>query len=115
MKTILLIDDEINILKIFSMILNKHGFNVITASTVEEALLLYKNSDFIFVDFYMNGTNTLKLLKEMIKEINVKNICVLSGLEDKDLIKKISKIGISNFLKKPIPYDKILDMINNAI
>lgn len=114
MKRILLIDDEVNLLQIFKLILTKHGFDVHTANTIEKAKELLNNTfDFILVDYYMGTENTSNFIKEMIEKIEVKKICVLSGTQRKEDIKKLNKIGVVNFLKKPIEYDKIIEMVNN--
>lgn len=112
MNKILLVDDDVVILDIFKLMLEKKGYKVDCASTITKALDLIKtNYDFIFVDYYMDDCDTTDLIKEIFKIYNKNQVCVVSGLEDKKSYKRLSKIGIINILKKPLTAMQIIDFI----
>jgi two-component system response regulator HydG len=63
--TILIVDDELNALKVLSAILSAEGFLVIQASSVDEAIAAIKAKlpDTIITDMKMPGKSGLDLFK----------------------------------------------------
>lgn len=69
-KKLLWIDDEPNILKSYQRALRGEAYEVLVASTADEAMTLMKNHVFqvVISDFRMPGLNGLDVLK-MVKEV----------------------------------------------
>ena len=107
-KTILFIEDESALQKTFGEILEKEGYNVISALDGEAGLRLAENKkpDLILLDLILpkiNGFDVLEKLKESqeTKEIPVIVLTNLEGMED---VEKVLKLGATTYLVK-VNYD----------
>ena len=70
MARILVVDDEENVRLLYTMELKDEGYDVITATTAEEALDILKeqNPDLIILDIRLPGMNGIEFLRR-VKEI----------------------------------------------
>ena len=114
-ETILLIDDEEQIRDIGKNMLEKVGFQVITASSGEEALQLFKEEgervNLVLLDLNMpgmGGFRCLKRLKEMRPDIKV---IICTGYLDDETITKIRELNVEDFVHKPFRFSEILPII----
>ena len=90
---------------------------VYSALDGKTALELYKRHqpDIIFIDIILPGKNGLQIAKE-IRNINPKQIIVIvSGSNDMGDISEAVKIGVNNFIRKPIDTDKMIDVLNDIV
>ncbi|MBP7652090.1 response regulator [Candidatus Dependentiae bacterium] len=111
---ILIIDDELQLLKIFKRLLNKIGYqNVTTADTVEKALSVTSDCrfDVIFLDINMPGIKGFELCKKIVRNNENVKIIVMSG--DLNLSEKnLQQPEICSFLKKPFDLLEIKNIIS---
>ena len=103
--TILVVDDEENILNINRMILSECGYDVITGTNGQEAIELYKNNSdkikAVLLDTVMPVKSGLEALIEL-KKINPDlKVLMISGHNSEELIKNVMDAGASAFIKKP--------------
>ncbi len=83
----------------------------------ESALELYEQHkpDIIFIDIILPGKSGLDIAKE-IREINPKQmIVVVSASDDMGNISEAVKIGVNNFIRKPINTDKMIDVLKDIV
>ena len=83
----------------------------------ESALELYEKHqpDIIFIDIILPGKSGLDIAKE-IREINPKQmIVVVSASDDMGNISEAVKIGVNNFIRKPINTDKMIDVLKDIV
>lgn len=119
--TILCIEDEKDAGDKLVKILSKHFKEVILARNGEEALDIYKNSytnksiDLIISDINMPIMNGIELL-EIIREFdeNLPFIYVTARL-DFDVLLKLVKLDIVNYLQKPLNVDELLTTVNKVV
>ncbi len=115
--TIMVVDDEENILDTLSGILEDEGHHVITASSGESALVKYAESspDLVLLDVWMPGMDGIDTLKSLKKKN--KDVCVImiSGHSNIDTAVHAIKLGAYDFLEKPLSLDKILILITRAL
>lgn len=114
---ILLVDDELNVLKSLKRVLVRSGYQVITASSGFEALeILKKNKvSIIITDFRMPQMNGADLLRQV--KINWPDCVnlVLSGYADfKSVVELLNQGLVFRFLEKPWLDDELLDNISQA-
>ncbi len=66
-KTVLCVDDENIGLRVRKIMLETHGFNVLTASNGEQGLSLFDDNhiDLVVLDYYMPGLNGADVAAEM--------------------------------------------------
>jgi len=111
---ILHVDNEISALYRARAILRKNGWDVTSTTSGKRALKLAKLQDFslIILDVIISDICGWKLFKEISTLKPTQKIIYLSSLEvSSDLIKKLKKDGISDYISKP--FDRI-DFINRV-
>jgi len=118
-KTILIADDEIDIVETLQFMLESEGFNVLTAYDGEEALKIARNAipDIILLDVMMpkiNGYKVSRLLKfdKKFHDIPILMITARSQEEDK-LIGE--ETGADEYITKPFEISNVIDSINKYL
>ncbi|WP_084222224.1 sigma-54-dependent transcriptional regulator [Thermodesulfobacterium hydrogeniphilum] len=113
---ILFIDDEINSLKAISAILEKSGFEVITAKTAEEGIGKLHNitPNCILLDYRLPGMNGIEMLK-WLKEKNYHiPIVILTAFGTIEKAVEAMKLEAFHYLVKPVDPDLLIDVIKEA-
>lgn len=119
MKSILLVEDNDLISRLYKIKLEKNGYSIDTASTVDSSwnLLLNKNYDLVLLDIMLpGGQNGFDLLERMKKDERYKNIptIVITNLDGEE--KTAEEIGADGYLiKSNISLDTLLSKINSLI
>lgn len=114
---IMVIDDEASIRQSLSDILMDEGFNVILASDGHEALRRLHNAipDLILLDIWMpdmDGTEVLKEIKNRWPDIKV---IVISGHGTVETAVKVTKLGASDYIEKPLSLEGVLLAVRRAL
>jgi len=104
-ETVLVVDDEANVLDAIRRSLEQLGYTVLTAATGTDAIALYrrewKNIDLVLLDFIMPGMDGEDAFRKL-KEINPKaKVVVSSGYDETSKIKPLLDAGVDGFVKKP--------------
>ena len=115
--TLLYIEDNPGLQKQASKIFNKFFPKVHVAQNGEEGLDLYKkySPDIVVSDIKMPKMSGLEMAKK-IKDID-SDACIIitSAFEEKEYLLESINIGITKYLKKPIPLDELVDTLINVI
>ncbi|MBI5213203.1 MAG: sigma-54-dependent Fis family transcriptional regulator [Nitrospirae bacterium] len=116
-KTVLIVDDEEGIRESLSGIMEDEGYEVLTASSGEEALTIAKeqNPDIVFLDVWlpeMDGIETLSRLKETDNNIP---IIMISGHGNIEIAVKAARSGAYDFLEKPLSLEKVVIVAKRAL
>lgn len=102
-KNILLVDDEVDILKLLSTVLKKEGFkNIYTAETGNEALKIFKNKeiDIVILDIMLPDKEGYDVFKE-IRQISQVPVLFLSAkTEEMDRVLGLA-LGADDYITKP--------------
>ena len=114
---ILLVDDELNVLKSLKRVLVRSGYDVMTASSGFEALeiLAANQVEIIITDFRMPEMNGADLLRQV--KINWPDCVnlVLSGYADfKSVVELLNQGLVFRFLEKPWVDSELLENISEA-
>lgn len=114
---IMVIDDEASIRQSLSDILMDEGFDVILASDGHEALRRLHNAipDLILLDIWMpdmDGTEVLKEIKNKWPDIKV---IVISGHGTVETAVKVTKLGASDYIEKPLSLEGVLLAVRRAL
>ena len=110
MYNVLVVEDEVNILKLMTIRLTKSGFNVFTAENGEQALSVVKKEDvdIIIADVMMpvmDGFEMIENLRAEGKNIPVILATAKESLEDK----KIGfNLGADDYMVKPIDHEELV-------
>jgi len=116
MASILIVDDEINIVKSFQSLLSQ-DHEVYTAHDGQEAIDKIKNNriDFVFLDYNLPGKNGLEILKSIkIIEPDI-YIVMISGYGNFEIIIQAMALGCYDYLEKPLDIDKITILLKRAL
>jgi len=119
-KRILIVDDEEQILKLFSRMLEKENHEIHTALSGREALNLMKTItfDLILLDLNMpemNGTETLRGIREIDQHVPVYLVSAFHN-EFHDILKEMKSEGISfEILNKPIEKKQLVLAVESEL
>jgi len=116
LKTLVL-EDEPETNELMCSTLKNFFAEVHSATDAESAMRLFEqhSPDIIFIDIILPGKSGLDVAKE-IREINPKQIIVIvSASNDMGNISDAVKIGVNNFIRKPIDTDKMLDVLKDIV
>lgn len=110
MQSILIVEDNENLIELYKQVLSKAGFVVFSAHDGEEALNLMKHThlDLIVTDVMMpkmDGYELAEFLRDLENKIPILMITAKGSLEDK----KIGfRIGIDDYMVKPIDVQEMV-------
>ena len=116
-ESILIVDDEEDVLKISEEMLARNGYTVITAKNGEEGIIKYSENfpDLVLFDIGMPGIGGIKSLQEMMGvDSNVK-VVIMSGYSEKRSIEEARKLGAKAFLQKPYHVTELLKTIRSVL
>ena len=113
-RTILIVDDENDLLEMYKELFEFEGFKVLTAASANEAIKIYRDNsliDLIISDSNMGAVSGLDFLK-MLKDNNneIPPFYLATGAFDYTEI-EIQKRGATRLILKPFDIDDILEKI----
>ncbi|HMK44819.1 MAG TPA: sigma-54 dependent transcriptional regulator [Dissulfurispiraceae bacterium] len=114
--TILLVDDELNTLRVLSAILRKAGYSVSTARTAEEALDRAARTafDVIVSDYRLPGMDGVALLTALHENNPSLPFVMLTAFGTIEKAVDAIKKGAFNYLAKPVNPEDLLTLIREA-
>lgn len=115
--SILIVDDDLQVLKSLKIWLKNEGFKPLTAMNGDEAIKLLGEHvvDVALVDFRMSkedGIGVAERLREIDDSIK---IIMLTGFPSYETAVKAMKVGIFDYISKGSSNEKILEVIHKAI
>ncbi len=114
MNTILIVDDEKNILKQLSQGLKLKRYKTLTASSGEEALQLCMSEDIdlVLLDIMMEkGIDGVQTLTKLLEQHPHLNVVMMSAQQDIEIAVKTMALGAKQYITKPASVDEILSNI----
>jgi PAS domain S-box-containing protein len=118
-EKILVVDDEVDIVEMLHLMLNKYNYNVIASSSSLRALELFKQDpnsfDLVISDMTMPGIIGSELSREIRKIREDIPILICTGYSDQINEETSKKFRINNMMKKPIEKDKLLSNIRKLL
>ncbi len=120
MKKILIIEDDSFLQDLEAVKLKKEKYEVITASTGEEAVNMISepNIDIILLDLILPNYDGFEILKKIREIDNLKEIPVIvfSNLSEEKDIKKSKELGATDFMvKSNFTLDELVKHINKIL
>jgi len=112
-RTVLVVEDDIDLIGIYKEILELHEFDVQTALNGEEGIEKFNqtNPSLVIMDGDMpvlNGYEAFKQIKEIDKNANVVIITGFSEFEPKN--QEAIKLGLIKVISKPLGVDELLNL-----
>uniref|UniRef100_A0A7C3Z2N2 Sigma-54-dependent Fis family transcriptional regulator n=1 Tax=Desulfobacca acetoxidans TaxID=60893 RepID=A0A7C3Z2N2_9BACT len=115
--TILLVDDEPQILQALAGLLQDEDFEVLTAADGQAALRLVQDElpDLVLLDIALPGRDGLEILQELKDQHPTLPVIMLSAYGSVENAVKATRLGAFDFIEKPPHADKILLSVRNAL
>ncbi|MEO8725886.1 MAG: sigma-54 dependent transcriptional regulator [Acidobacteriaceae bacterium] len=122
MNSILIIDDEAEIRKSLSGVLEDEGYSVSSADSAESCLALLgrKSFDLVLLDIWlpgpgMDGLECLDKIKSDAAQENAPEVVMISGHGSIETAVRATKMGAFDFLEKPLSLERTLIVVKNAV
>ena len=115
-KRIFVVDDDVNILRVFRKILEKEGFAVETAETGKDALKKIKKAKFnlCLVDVKLPDMDGTELLLQIPNDPKIIKI-IVTGFSTNEVGKKAADYGADDFIVKPVKSEELIATVREKL
>jgi two-component system response regulator AtoC len=115
-RRVLVVDDEENLRLVLRTLLRRHGYEVETAASGEEALGLVDSfgPDYVLTDVRMPKMGGLDLLATLRAKNHDATVIVMSAYGNVDLALEAMKAGAYDYVQKPFKPDEIVLVLKKA-
>ncbi len=115
---ILVVDDQAANIRVVSALLSRHGYEVLTAATGDEALAIVEAQapDLLLLDMMMPGMDGFELL-EQFKQNDLPEVPVifLTAAHDRDLLLRAFDAGAVDYVTKPFMPEELIARVSAHI
>lgn len=114
---ILLVEDDITIVKGLKYAFEKNNYNLAYTTTIFDANNYLKNNsdiDLIILDITLPDGNGIQLFEEKIKKLEIPTI-FLTAKDDEETVVKGLTIGAEDYITKPFSTKELLARINKIL
>ncbi len=113
---ILVVDDEIEIVRALQRSLTRHGYKVFTARSGEEAfeLIAKHKPDLLLLDLLLPGMTGLEVCRRMRAESNIPIIILSVKGAEHDKVEALD-LGADDYVSKPFGIDEVLARVRVAL
>ena len=107
--TVLVVDDEPEIVELVGEFLERRGYRVKTATNGEDALALVEKEppDLMLLDIYMPGMNGVDVLRRLKAQQSPVGVIMLTASQEELLLQEALKLGAFDVLSKPVNLDEL--------
>ena len=117
-KTVLIADDEQDIRNLLKVIVNSINLKVIGETADGEETLEFVRKfepDILLLDINMPLLTGDEIIEELQKEIKNTCVIIITTIANEEGIKKCLNMGASAYIPKNTPFDKMAELIKDAI
>ena len=106
-KTILVIDDEIDLQQLVKIALKSKGYNVETANNGQECLAGIEKfaPNLVLLDIEMPVLNGMEVLQKIRQAPKPPAVMMITGNEDVAIARKCMELGACDYLVKPFNFE----------
>lgn len=120
MYKLLIADDEQIVIESLSFIVNKSFSSVFTIESARSGREAIEKAerfipDIIFMDINMPGINGIEAIRELRSKLRDCVFIILTAFDQFDFAKDALKLGVSEYLLKPVNRDKIISTLQKSI
>jgi CheY-like chemotaxis protein len=116
--TILVVEDEANMLRLLERVLSKRGYRVLTAADGEEAIEVHRSHkdaiDIILLDLDLPKISGRDVLVKLKTEKPDVKIVIATGYLEPDLRSEIERAGLKHFIHKPYILDDVVKIVQSC-
>ena len=112
----MIVDDEISILNLLKDFFTRIGHEVLTFDSPKAALQSFAKNPFpiVLTDLNMPEMHGLELIRQMKQITTDIKIVVLTGYGQKDEVVEALRLGVTDFIDKPIKLKAIRDAVEKS-
>ncbi len=116
MKTILIIDDKLNTLRLLTDYLTENGFRTVTASNGREGLYVarHEKPDIVLLDIMMPEMDGLEFMRHFRKERQTPVIMLTARVEETDKVIGL-ELGADDYVTKPFGMAELVARIRAVL
>lgn len=118
-ETILYVDDEESIRSLWSQVLRKAGYTVLTAENGAEALSIYHERggdiDLVVLDVNMPVMGGRQCLKEILRLDRVAKVVIASGYGAEARVRELLELGARAYISKPFDLKNVLEAVRKVL
>ncbi len=118
-ETILVVEDEEGVRKMISVMLQQHGYKVITVATPQEAIELFRNDnlklDLVLSDIIMPGMSGREMMRVIDSVKNGVKVLYMSGYTSDIISQKGILESKVNFIQKPFDVSNLNEAIKKVL
>lgn len=116
MTRVLVVEDEENIRLVLQTLLAKHGYDVETSASAEQALsaLERRSADFVLSDVRLPGMDGIALCEAIGERFADTTVIVMSAYGTVDLALSAVRAGAYDYIGKPFKQDEVLFALRKA-
>ncbi len=117
MAKLLLVDDEVNLLYSFKLLLSKKGYDIFTARDMENAVSLLQEEEFdlIIADIVLKGQNGVQILEEINNTGQHVPVVMITGQPSVENARDSLRLGAFDYLVKPVDKDTLYKIADRAL
>lgn len=116
-KTILIIDDEAGMRNLFTRILSRNSYRVLSSGDGEGGLDLIKDNviDLVLLDLRLPRIQGMDVLREIKKKGRDMPVIIITGFGDEESEKEAKRLGASAYIHKPFRLEDIKGLIEKIL
>lgn len=113
----MIVDDEEGIRTTLSGIFEDEGFDVVSASSGEEAVRMAKGTapDVVILDVWLSGIDGIQTMTQLLEMHPALPVVIISGHANIELAVKATRMGAYDILEKPLSMEKVLLTVQRAL
>ena len=114
-KKVLVVEDDVNLRSIASLILRGRGFEVLEAGDGQDALQLVDMADIVLLDLFLPHMTGEEFLETIRGKGNYVPVVVMSAGYGREAgAERLKEYGIVEFVPKPFPINEMAEKIAKA-
>jgi two-component system, NtrC family, nitrogen regulation response regulator NtrX len=111
---ILIVDDEVALLRSLRSTLEMEGYGVLGAATAGEGMAQLAECDLVLLDVRLPDRNGIEVLADIRKKSDVPVVMMSAHATIADAV-KATQLGAHDFLEKPFTTERVLLVVRNAL
>jgi CheY-like chemotaxis protein len=114
---ILIVDDTPIARATLRRLLEPRGYHVVEAGSTADAIRVYREEwpDAVTMDMLMDGHNGIVAIQALKRIDHTVKIIVCSATSDQSFVAGTAKLGVEEYLNKPIDADRLIAAIEKAL
>lgn len=114
---LLIVDDEVEICDFLKSFFEERSYDVISATSGEEALKLVESfkPHVVLLDIKMPGMNGVQVLQAIKAKLPKLKVIMVTALETRDKIEECLRLGADNYITKPLSLEYLENDVREKI